>query len=147
MKNKKPNAELVWKQMEDLLAPRLRLSVIDRAVYSHLLRHSRLEGKLRLQFSIMGVALKIRISTATVRRAVRRLLAHGALRMIQRSKSGHLVEVRLPKEIPAAGLDRFSRPAAAKEISHGIRAPMNLEGLNFMQNKLLRNAIHGRERE
>src|SRR5258708_39738417 len=35
MKNKKPNAELVWKQLEDLLAPRLRLSVIDRTVYSH----------------------------------------------------------------------------------------------------------------
>src|SRR5260370_1230240 len=53
MKNKKPNAELVWKQLEDLLAPRLRLSVIDRTVYSHLLRHSRLEGKLRLRFSIL----------------------------------------------------------------------------------------------
>src|SRR5713226_1689539 len=54
MKAKKPNAELVWKQLEDLLAPRLRLSVIERTVYAHLLRHSRLEGKLRLQFSIMG---------------------------------------------------------------------------------------------
>jgi len=42
MKNKKPNAEHIWKQFEDLLVPRLRLSVIDRAVYSHLLRHSRL---------------------------------------------------------------------------------------------------------
>jgi hypothetical protein len=50
MKNKKPNATLIWKQLEDLVVPRLRLSVIDRAVYSHLLRHSRLEGKLRLRW-------------------------------------------------------------------------------------------------
>src|SRR2546427_11100271 len=59
MKNKKPNAELVWKQLEDLLAPRLRLSVIDRTVYSHLLRHSRLEGKLRLRFSIQWLGRNI----------------------------------------------------------------------------------------
>ncbi len=38
MKNKKPNAEHIWKQLEDYLVPRLHLSVIDRAVYSHLLR-------------------------------------------------------------------------------------------------------------
>src|SRR5258708_18350363 len=75
MKNKKPNAELVWKQLEDLLAPRLRLSVIDRTVYSHLLRHSRLEGKLRLRFSLMWLGRNIRLSTGPVREAVRRLLA------------------------------------------------------------------------
>ena len=55
MKAKKPNAELVWKQLEDILAPQLRLSVFDRTVYSHLLRHSRLEAKLRLRFSILGL--------------------------------------------------------------------------------------------
>jgi hypothetical protein len=40
MKNKKINAVHVWKGMQDLVAPRLHLSAIDRAVYSHLLRHS-----------------------------------------------------------------------------------------------------------
>jgi hypothetical protein len=65
MNTKKPNAELVWKQLEDLLVPRLRLSVIDRTVYAHLLRHTRLEGKLRLQFSIMWLARNISLSTGT----------------------------------------------------------------------------------
>ena len=45
MKAKKPNAELVCKQFEDALAPRLRLSTTDRAVYYHLLRHSCFEGR------------------------------------------------------------------------------------------------------
>jgi len=54
MKNKKPNAELIWKQLEDLLVPRLRLSVIDRTVYSHLLRHSRLEGNSASAFRFSG---------------------------------------------------------------------------------------------
>jgi len=79
MKNKKPNAEVVWTQLEDLLVP--RLSVIDRAIYSHLLRHSRLEGKLCLRFSIRWLARHIRLSAGPVRGAVRRLVAQGALRL------------------------------------------------------------------
>jgi len=146
MKNKKPNAELVWKQLEDLLAPRLRLSVIDRTVYSHLLRHSRLEGKLRLRFSILGVGRNIRLSTGPVREAVRRLVAHGALRLIQRSKLGHVVEVRLPGEIRAVRLNRIESRVAAKEQGAGDRAPVNLEEADFLHNKPLRKAIHARER-
>ena len=146
MKNKKPNAELVWKQLEDQAVPRLRLSVIDRTVYSHLLRHSRLEGKLRLRFSLMWLGRNIRLSTVPVRKAVRRLVAHGALRLVQRSKAGHVVEVRLPNEIRALRLNRIESRAAAKEGGAGTRAVVNLEEADFLQNKPLRKAIHARER-
>src|SRR6266700_4022969 len=114
MKNKKPNAELVWKQLEDLLAPRLRLSVIERTVYAHLLRHSRLEGKLRLRFSIRWLARNIRLSTGPVREAVRRLVAQGAMRLVQRSKAGHVVEVRLPEEIRPERLNGIESRTAGK---------------------------------
>src|SRR5260221_9661373 len=127
MKNKKPNAELVWKQLEDLLAPRLRLSVIERTVYSHLLRHSRLEGKLRLRFSILWLGRNIRLSAGPVRDAVRRLVAQGALRLVQRSKAGHVVEVRLPNEIRGVRLNRIESQAAAKQHAAGARARVNLE--------------------
>ncbi|MGC1415929.1 MAG: hypothetical protein WA817_11635, partial [Candidatus Acidiferrum sp.] len=56
MSNAAPNAAEVWKQIEDILVPQLRLSVPDHSVYSYLLRHSRLEGKLRLRFSIQWLA-------------------------------------------------------------------------------------------
>ena len=46
----------MWKQLEDLVVPRLRLSVFDRAVYSHLVRHSWLEGRPQLRFSILWLA-------------------------------------------------------------------------------------------
>src|SRR6266480_430252 len=94
MKIKKRNAELIWKQFEDLLVPRLRLSVIDRAVYSRLLRHSRMEGKLRLRFSIAWLARGARLSNNPARNAVRRLVDHDALRLVDRTKAGHVVEVR-----------------------------------------------------
>jgi 5-methylcytosine-specific restriction endonuclease McrA len=134
MKNKKPNAAQIWKDLEDLLVPRLRLSVIERAVYSHLLRHSRLEGRPRLRFSIARLARGAWLSNDPIRRAVRRLVAEGALRLVERSKAGHLVEVRLPREIRAAR-DPVRLPRA-----------VSLEAADFMQSAALREAIHARER-
>ena len=131
MKTKKPNAERVWKQFEDLLAP--RLSVIDRAVYSHLVRHSRLEGRRVHRFSIRGLARHVHVSDPGTRDAVRRLAEQGALRLVERSKAGHLVEVRLPEEIRGIG---------ASEVEGGGAAPSacaaNLEDADFMQRKELR---------
>src|SRR5258708_375681 len=109
MPTKKPNAEQVWKQFEDLLVPRLRLSTTDRVVYSHLVRHSRLEGELRLQFSILWLARGTRLSHNAVRWAVRRLVAQGVLRLVERSKAGHVVEVRLPSEVRAARPRQIAR--------------------------------------
>jgi len=140
MKNKKPNAELVWKQFEDLLAPQLRLSLIERTVYLHLLRHSRLEGKLRLRFSIPWLARNTRMYAGSARAGVRLLATHGALRLVQRSKAGHVAEVRLPDEIRSVRLSRIeSRPT-------GARGVVNLEEADFLHSKPLRKAIHARER-
>src|ERR1700675_2178238 len=83
---KKMDGISIWKQFEDLLIPGLRLSVIERAVYSHLLRHSRLEGKQRLQFSIHWLARGAGLGDSSARMGVRRLAAKGALRLAERSK-------------------------------------------------------------
>src|SRR6266851_1059128 len=99
MKNKKLNAVHVWKQLEDLAVPRLHLSVFDRAVYSHLLRHSRLEGRPELRFSILWLARGAGLSGWAARKAVRSLVAKGAMRLAERSRAGHVVAVRLPEEI------------------------------------------------
>ena len=71
MKNKELDAKSLWIQVEDVLVPQLRLAVIDHVVYSHLLRHSRLEGKLRLRFSIQWLARAVRVSGGPAREAVR----------------------------------------------------------------------------
>jgi len=133
MNNKKLNTTLIWKQLEDLLVPRLRLSVTERAVYSHLVRHSHLEGRRRFRFSISWLARGVRLSTGPARNAMRRLLTRGALRLVQRSRVGHLIEVRLPEEIRTARAQApRSRPAAQ-------------EATDFLESKALRQAIHARE--
>jgi predicted transcriptional regulator len=148
MKNKKINPGQVWKQFEDVLAPRLQMTVIDRAVYSHLLRHSRLEGKLRLHFSILWLAHNIGLSGSTVRDSVRRLVEQGVLRLLERDKSGHLVEVRVPEEIRAVREDgiRTGGPALRALGQHGLPCGRRLNDVDFMQTRGLRDAIHARER-
>jgi predicted DNA-binding transcriptional regulator len=140
MKNKQIDGTEVWKQLEDMIVPRLRLSVTEHAVYSHLVRHSRLEGKLRAQFSIQGIARHIGLSTGPARDAVRRSAERGALRLVARSKAGYVVEVRVPEEIRAARPD-------STEASHarGAQRAGNIEEMDFLQNRGLRQAIHARD--
>jgi hypothetical protein len=141
MKRKKLNFKHLWIQFEDFLVPRLRLSITDRAVYSHLIRHSRLEGQLQLRFSMPWLARGIGISTGPVRESVRRLVVLGALRLIRRSKAGHVIDVLLPDEI------RGLRPGAI--AVHGPASQPqspNLEELDFLKTRALRQSIHLRER-
>lgn len=136
----KPNAEQVWKDFEDYLAPRLRLSTTDRVVYSHLLRHSRLEGKVRLKFSILWLARGTDMSRTSVRDAVRRLMRHGVLRLAERGRAGHVVEVRLPSEV------RGGRPRRLPRRLRSDTRALNFDDLNFLRSPELRRAIHARER-
>src|SRR5260370_24738407 len=149
MKNKKINAVHVWKQLEDLAVPRLHLSVFDRAVYSHLLRHSRLEGKPQLRFSILWLARGAGLSWGAARKAVPRLVAEGALRLAERSRAGHMVAVRLPEEIRSLGAGIVAACAAKCLPSVGrlpgvgcLVSAGNLEKVDFLETRALRQAIH-----
>lgn len=134
MKAKKLDGVEVWKEL-DALAPKLGLTVIDRTVYLHLLRLTHVEGKRRLRFSILGIAPHLGLSGGPVRESVRRLKDKGALRLIERSNIGHLVEVRLPGEVRAPRTKRASSPASEA----------NLEEADFLRTGALRRAIHARE--
>jgi len=139
MKEKKIDAVEVWKEL-DALAPRLGLSVIDRTVYLHLLRLTHVEGRRRLRFSILGIAPHLGLSGGPVREAVRRLLEKGALRLIERSNIGHLVEVRLPGEVRVPGGSRSGAGSRDKLLGGA-----NLDKVDFLRSGALRRAIHARE--
>jgi 5-methylcytosine-specific restriction endonuclease McrA len=139
MKEKEIDAIEVWKEL-DALAPRLGLSVIDRAVYLHLLRLTHMEGRRRVRFSILGIAPHLGLSGHPVREAVRRLLDKGALRLIERSNIGHLVEVRLPGEVrvPRGNRDGTGGRDKLPDVA-------NLDEVDFLRTGALRQAIHVRE--
>ena len=147
MKPKKLNPGLLWMQFEDVLAPRLGLSVKERAVYCYLLRHSLVVGKLRLQFAVVALARTLGLSIGAARQAVRRLDELGALRVLERSKNGHLAEMRLPEKIRAirrgknGALEAMGAAGAA-----GEPPASSLETTDFLKSWALRKSIHDRER-
>jgi 5-methylcytosine-specific restriction endonuclease McrA len=121
MNDKKLDAVQVWKQMEDLLAPQLNFSLADRAVYSHLFRHSRLEGKLQLQFSISWLARGVGLSSKFTRDTVRRLIARGVLHLVEcNCRVQHVVRLRLPLEVKGVSAAKIAahRTALAPRVVH-----------------------------
>jgi hypothetical protein len=140
---KEVDAKFLWKQVEDVLVPRLRLPVIDHVVYLHLLRHSHLEGKRRLHFSILWLSRNMNLTMRPTRDAVRRLAAQGVLRLLERnSRAGHVVEVRLPDAVRGM---RAAAVVRAREAARKV-ATSDIEKLDFLRTLELRRAIHARER-
>src|SRR5258707_3176352 len=145
MLNKKQNAKLLWMQFEDVLAPRLGPSVKERAVYSYLLRHSLVVGKVRLQFAVMALARTLGLSIGAAREAVRRLDELGVLRVLKRSKSGHLAEMRLPEKIRAIRLGKNGASMVVAVGAAGEPLASTLATTDFLKTWALRKAIHDRE--
>ena len=148
MQTKKPNPKQLWMQFEDVLAPRLGLTVKERAVYSHLLRHSLVVGKLRVQFAVIALARTLGLSIGLARQAVRRLDELGALRVLERGKTGHLAEMRLPEKIRAIrqGKNGAFVGLGGATGAAGKSPAATLETTDFMKTWALRKAIHDRER-
>jgi 5-methylcytosine-specific restriction endonuclease McrA len=141
MLNKIPNPKLLWMQFEDVVAPRLGLTVKERAVYCYLLRHSLVVGKFRLQFAVLALSRTLGISIGPTRQAVRRLEELGTLRVLKRDKTGHLAEMRLPEQI------RAIRPSKNGAFRGAEVPPASaLEATDFLKTWALRKAIHDRER-
>jgi HNH endonuclease len=152
MPNKKLNPKLLWVLFEDVLAPGLGLTILDRAVYSYLLRHTLVVGTPRLHFAVTALARALGVSAGRTRESVRRLDELGALHVLERGKTGHLAEMRLPENVLAIrsrgngalaagrGL-RYQQHAGAVE-KHSVA---NIETGDFWKTWVLRKAIHDRE--
>ncbi len=148
MKPKKLDAVQVWKQMEDLLAPQLNFSLADRVIYSHLFRHSRLEGKLQLQFSISWLAREVALSCKFTRDTVRRLIARGVLQLVEcNCRSQHVVRLRLPLEVKGICGEKIAghRPGGPAGPAAAHRVVINIEEADFLEKQVLRQTIHARE--
>jgi hypothetical protein len=95
-----------------------------------------------VRFSIPGLTRVAGLSRWMIRKGLRRLLAKGALRLAQKGKWGHTIEVRLPEEVRAV---RARKIAARKARPQPIAANFNLEDADFLATRDLRRAIHARE--
>ena len=103
--------------MEDVLFPALRLSTHERALYVHLLRHSRLEGRRTVRVSRNDLARAIGLCASTSRHYLRTLARKQVVRFLDRSGHGCLLEILLPNEITAG----LAHSPASKELVFAVR--------------------------
>ena len=85
--------------IEDHLIPKLQLDHVERALYYHLLRHTRLIGKDASLFGLYSLAESSGFSESTLRERIRILDEKGCVVIQERSGKGHLLRVLLPGEI------------------------------------------------
>jgi hypothetical protein len=97
----------IWAALEDRLYPQRRLSPADRALYAHLLRHSRLAGRRRVRMTMGSLARGAGLCHSTARRRLKELERQGCVRMGPPGRRGVEVEVLLPDEV-------LSQPAPAE---------------------------------
>lgn len=123
----------ILKQCEDHLFPSLQLSVRERVLYYHLLRHTHLEGKSSAMFALLPLSKATGVHESSSREDIRSLNERGCIKIEDRSRNGHLVRVFLPEEI--AGV-------LPKEISV---AGIDIEAIDFFANRKLISALLARE--
>ena len=90
----------IYRQCEDYLFPAMQLSVRERVLYYHLLRHTHLEGKHSVLVGILPLAKKLNVAESSVREDIRSLNERGCIKIEERSRTGHFVRALLPDEIP-----------------------------------------------
>ena len=103
--------------MEDVLFPALRLSTHERALYVHLLRHTRLEGRRNTRVSRNDLARAIGLCASTSRHYLRVLARKQCIRFLERNARGCLLEILLPGEV----LDNLAHSPASKELVCAVR--------------------------
>lgn len=121
------------KNIEDYLIPKLRLDHMERSLYYHLLRHTRVIGKETSMFGILSLSEASGISESTVRERIRALHDKGCIRIEDRSGKGHTLRVFLPEEI-AELVPKQSEISA-----------VNINDIDFFTNRTYVSALIDRE--
>ncbi len=94
------DAAQLWADIENWLVPNMRVRPVDRILYFHLVRVTRLAGKRVLRITMAQLAHSVRLCKTVVRNATWRLARFKAVKILDRGFKGHRIEVRVPREIP-----------------------------------------------
>jgi len=123
----------VIQQCEDHFFMSLKVTIRERALYYHLLRHTRLLGREQHVFGLRSLARALSVSETMAREDIRQLHDRGCISIEERSQEGHLVRVLLPSEVNG-GLPMQE-----------VAVPVDVESLDFFTGRRFVRAILERE--
>jgi hypothetical protein len=121
------------KDVEDRLAPQLKLDAWERVVYYHLLRHTRLEGVVTKLFAIGPLSKILPLSDFKVRDVLRSLDAKGCTKN-EVTRLGYKITVYIPSEL------NFLKPVAEHEV-----VSIDIETIDFFKERKYVKALLERE--
>lgn len=125
--------EQIYADIEDILAPSLELDCWERALYYHLLRHTRLKHQRSGTFAVAPLSKAVGMSDFKVRDVLRSLHRKGCAIIEDRSKNGHIVAPLLPAEISS-----LQYPADEK-------TPIDIESIDFFTERRYLSSLLSRE--
>jgi hypothetical protein len=123
----------LWIEIEDYLAPFVRLDGWEKSLYYHLVRQTRLVGRRRVRLTHRSICRTTGFGTMLVHTRMPRLERKGLIRTCGRGYHGRTYEVLLPREIPGC----VRGPSRAEDRF--------LDLSNCIKNPVLRRAIYERE--
>lgn len=116
----------VYRQVEDHLVLSLRLGMAERVLYYHLLRHSLLEDRPVAQVSKRSLSRGLGCALMTVHRHLGLLEDKGCVRVRERGRLGHAIQVLTPEQILSRKPDAHVAPLALAALdcfrSNSLRA-------------------------
>lgn len=121
-----------FQNVEDYLIPKLQLDCWERALYYHLLRHTRVIGRDSSRFGLLSLAGSSGLSETTVRERIRTLDRKRCIEILQRSGEGHLLRVLLPTEIEGV-------------VPPVIEVPTDIDTIDFYSGRKYADALVNRE--
>lgn len=108
--------ERVIREVEDRLFVRLNLDAWERALYWHLFRHTRLDGRPSVLIGLDTLSRQTAISTTKLRETIRSMERKGCLSIEERTRDGHVLKVVLPAEIPGFLVSPEPEPVDLEQI-------------------------------
>jgi hypothetical protein len=127
------NAGQIWKEFEDYLAPLLGMKPGERALYSYLVRHSRLEGRRGVVLGMPQLGRGAGLGYAPARFHLFRLVRKRCVEVKPYRKKSYAIRVFLPEEV-------------LRELRPRDFAAVSLELRRVSKDRVLRAKILRRER-
>jgi len=123
-----------FRNIENYLFPKMECDPWERAMYYHLLVHTRLSNKEKKLFGVISLEGATKMSRFKVRETIRSMDQKGCIQILERNRNGHMIKVLLPSEIEGLVVEPEDEDAN-----------INIEEVDFYKDRQYLGALLERE--
>jgi len=87
------------RNIEIHLFPKMECDPWERAMYYHLLAHTRISNREQHLFGVIALEEATKMSRYKVRETIRSMDQKGCIQIVERNRNGHMIKVLFPSEI------------------------------------------------